>query len=250
MIFDLSAMARPVASTAIGVGIWTTFAWIWFSCPRERRFEMCALAGIAVTAAFGAGIVAGILVGEFALSSLGALFGGALAMIFASPPLRAVERWKWDHLVPAGLAGLAVARVGCLLEGCDFGRLADGGLRVVYGEGTRAWSMHIVEHGLSPSSAISYPVHPFGGYLALWGLAAAIIGALWRRRNPIAGMAASLSALVFFAGGGMIELLREPTTVPHLVEGVSLYPFLYWGAAIVAAGACWRLIDSESPGAS
>ncbi len=185
-----------------------------------------------------------MLVGEAGLSSLGGIAASAVILLFVAPPWQVEKRWLLDGLVPGGIAGLSLARMGCLWEGCDFGGLTEGPLAVVHGAGTRAWEVQVTHYELSPASAVSDPVHPFAAYLALWGLMAAVAGEWWRRRENRPGRAAMVGAIIFFAGGGAIEWLREPETVIQLADGVSAYPSLYWAGAI-GAGLVWSKLDSS-----
>ena len=85
-------------------------------------------------------------------------------------------------------------------------------------------------------SHASLAVHPFGGYLAAWGVVSVVVGEWCRRRGGAAGWAAMVAATVFLVGGGAIEWLREPLTVVRIGEMISAYPFLYWIGAVATAG--------------
>ena len=133
-----------------------------------------------------------------------------------------------DRLFPGGVAGLAIARLGCLIEGCDFGRPWEGLGAVIYDRHSRAWAYHVLEYELSPASPWSLAVHPFAAYLAVWGLCVAGLGEWLRRRSRSDGRGATLSAALFLVGAGVIEWWREPATVPQVTDGLSIYPFIYW----------------------
>ena len=88
-------------------------------------------------------------------------------------------------------------------------------------------------------------VYPFAGYLAVWGLGCAVFGQWWRRRGAGDGKAAVVSGLAFLIGGGAIEWLREPATVVNIADGVSVYPLIYWLAAVAAVvGSRWSKFGS------
>lgn len=244
-IVEIDSGGLPLSSMAIGLGMWVFFGWCWVT-TRERslRTEVLAMLGLAAAAAFAGGYGGARIVGEVGLSSLGAIVA-ATALILFLPLERGVDRWRLlDHLVPGGVAALSVARLGCLFQGCDFGVPTNGAWGVVYDSGTRAWATHVDYLRLSPHSELSLAVHPFALYLGGWGLIAAGLGEWKRRRGGRPGQAMFLSAGVFLAGGGVIEWLREPITVPQIAGGMSVYPFLYiFGALAALAG--WVVMRSS-----
>lgn len=220
---------------AVGLGVWIFFVGVWFATREHRdRWEVFALSGFILVAAFAGGWGAAALVGEQGFSSLGALVGAGAALLLAPGGDSGDWRWRADLLVGPGLAGLAVARVGCLFEGCDFGRPTPGEWGVRYGRQTRAWETQVLELGLDPMSDQSWPVHPFALYLALWGLFSALVAEILRRRGLPRGRAGCFAAGFFFAGGSIIEYTREPATVLQVVEGISVYPMIYFIFALIA----------------
>lgn len=229
----------PVSSVAVGAGIWVFFGWLWWNTPPNRRGQMLAGFGLVTTAAFAGGLVGSLLVSTVGLSSLGAIAGAALAMAGWSRAINSNQWWLIDGMVPAGIAGLSVARVGCLFDGCDFGRIAEWGPAVAYGPESRAWEVHVAEYGLGVMDTASYAVHPFAAYLAGWGLMSAVVGEWLRRRSDRSGNAAVATALLFLAGGGAVEWLREPATVPPSGTGWTVYPFVYWLGTVVIGAAWW-----------
>lgn len=248
MTVETTPTGGPTTAMAIGVGLWVFFGWCWVTAQRRRRGRLVAAFGLVVAAAFGGGVLVSLLDGTVGLSSVGALSGAGLVVAGGLVWRRAATLPLVDHLVAGGLAGLSVARIGCLFEGCDFGRPTDLGPAVVYGDETRAWAVHVAEYGLATNSAESLAVHPFAAYLAGWGLICAGIGEWLRRRGGPPGRAGAVAAIAFLVGGGAIEWLREPVTVWQLAEGWSVYPVLYWlGAGVVAAG-WWQLTSGAASG--
>ena len=129
--------------------------------------------------------------GGSALAALDPIRGDSLAyggfMAGAAATL-AYFAWRrvplWPYLdcaaVGAGI-GTAVTRIGCFLDGCDFGCLADFPLAVSFPPGSPAHTAHAAL-GLLPQGAEgSLPVHPVQLYLVLKGLACAAIAAAWMR---------------------------------------------------------------------
>ncbi len=230
----------------VSVGTLVFLGWVLFAAPSGQRRDVLAAFGLIVAGAFSGGLAHGFIAsGGLALSSLGALAGGAAGLALSA----LVWRWRTlemaDLVVPGGIAGLAVARLGCLFDGCDFGRPAQVGMAVIYDRDTRAWAYHVVEYELSPASPVSLAVHPFAAYLAIWGLISAAMGEVIRRRTGTAGYGALTGAALFLVGGGVIEWWREPATVPNLVEGLSVYPFIYWIGAAVVVVMGWNLTRNK-----
>ena len=241
---ELTQFAGGASGMAIAAGMWVFVVWCWMTGGQDRG-RVVSAGGLMAAGGVGASVLSGWLVGGFGLSSLGAIAGGTAVGLALVGPFRFVDSGDLDCLIPAGVAGLSVARLGCLVEGCDFGRIGEVGPTVVYGSGSRAWEYHVAEYGLSPMSSTSMAVYPFAGYLAIWGLGCAVFGQWWRRRGAADGKAAVVSGVAFLIGGGAIEWLREPATVVNIVDGVSVYPLIYWLAAVAAVvGSRWSKFGS------
>ena len=241
VVVEVGTGGWPVSASALGIGIWVFFAWCWLRAPAVARLELVASFGFVVVAGIAAGLLGGLATDETGLSSLGGVVGAGAALVALIRPWRPQRRWMADHLIPAGVAGLAVARLGCLFQGCDFGRRTDGALAVVHEAGSRAWEFHQTYFEMSAGADTSLAVHPFAAYLALWGLVSALIGEWIRRYNRGPGVAGVACATVFLAGGGAIESMREPATVIQIADGISAYPLLYWMGALAAGLAWWWL---------
>lgn len=232
MTVHISTGGTGVSAIALGLGLLLFFA--AYLAPRKGEGDLAqrlALAGFVAAAALSGGLFASLAVDELGLSSLGAIFGGGLAALLLPKQLGMRRDGTLDLLIPAALAGLGVARLGCLLQGCDFGSVTESPLAVTYPSGTRAWTYHVAAFGHPLVSRESLPVHPFGLYLGLWGIASAALGWWLRRRDAPPGRAGLASGAVFLAGGGIIEWLREPLTVPHYASGLSIYPLIYIAGA-------------------
>lgn len=237
-----------VTAMGAGVGLWVFFGWCLITARRGQRLWLVAVFGLTAAASFAGAFGWARLAGDGGLSSLGAMGGAAVAVVGAVRPWHRENRRLLDRLIPGGLAGLAVARAGCLFDGCDFGRVTEFWPSVVHEATTPAWQVHVAEYGLAPQSDYTLSVHPFALYLAVWGLVSALFGEWLRRRHTGPGAAAMASAALFFAGGGMIEWLREPTTALQLGDGILVYPWVYWSAAVATMWAwrwCWRRGDGR-----
>jgi phosphatidylglycerol:prolipoprotein diacylglycerol transferase len=120
-----------------------------------------------------------------------------------------------DALAPAGALGLAVARVGCFLSGCDFGVPSAAWVTVRY----PAWALpgavrsappaladHATRALVEADAPASLPIHPVQLYEAL--LALALFAALTRlgpRRDALRPL---VLAVGYGLGRFLLELLR------------------------------------------
>jgi phosphatidylglycerol:prolipoprotein diacylglycerol transferase len=111
----------------------------------------------------------------------GGFMAGAAATIgyFA---WRRVPLWPYLDCAAIGAGiGTAVTRLGCFLDGCDFGRLAEFPLAVSFPPGSPAHAAHAALGILPAGAGASLPVHPVQLYLVAKGLLCAGIAAAWMR---------------------------------------------------------------------
>jgi phosphatidylglycerol:prolipoprotein diacylglycerol transferase len=153
--------------------------------------------------------------GEGGLSGYGALFGaclgGALALRWQRARTPALARMgdarAWFDVAALGaLLTIAVARLGCYLQGCDFGRpLSSHAPRWLLRLGTFArpapgasspvWAFQVTRGDLGRDSAFTLPVHPTELYEALGALlllGALLVGRRAQRRHGELFLIASL----------------------------------------------------------
>lgn len=170
-------------------------------------------------------------------ASLGGWLGGGFAAGLA------VHQWTWgrrwaytDVWVPSGLVGMAVARLGCLANGCDFGVLAGWGIR--YAPGTPAFRAHVDRGAIGPEAVQSLPTFPLPVVMAAAILTIAVV-ALATRRRWRSGRTAVGAATAYFAARFVLEFFRAPETVEVLVGPVNLNHLLA-GMGLVATAIFWR----------
>jgi phosphatidylglycerol:prolipoprotein diacylglycerol transferase len=138
---------------------------------------------------------------EGGLSGYGALFGACLGGVLAlrrhrarrTEPLLPHEARSWLDVAALGaLLTACVARLGCYLQGCDFGRpLSERAPRWLARLGTFArpaseasspvWAEQVLHGDLGRDSAFTLPVHPTELYEALGALLLLAV-LLFRRR--------------------------------------------------------------------
>ena len=170
------------------------------------------------------GSFAGVAVGVFAVSAFG----------------RRDWRATSECCVPALAVGLFVGRVGCFLNGCDFGVPTAVPWGVRYPIASAAYRLQM-ENGLVTSGApLSLSVHPTQLYEALFGLM--LLGVLvmpaWRRLAPgsrFFGWVAAYSLCRF-----AVEGLRAHTS-PLVLDALTIGQC--WSVAffLIAVTALWRL---------
>jgi len=171
-----------------------------------------------------------------------ASFGGLAAAGLAAWGVRRglADRAWWrllDAVVPVGFVGLAVARVGCLTAGCDFGRptRAPWGLR--YPFETPAHLAHVAEEWIEPTAPWSLSTHPFPFYLVAVTLVAVLTGI----RCESDGMEATVVAAVYCAGRFVAEFFRSPQTDFVLFGGWFGLNQLWAAIGLTAVGyVIWR----------
>ena len=126
-------------------------------------------------------------------------FGGAL--LFCRRQRMSVLRFA-DCAVPSLCTGLLLTRVGCFLNGCDFGAPSEGPWAVHFPAGSPAFITQQLQ-GVLPRGALeSLAVHPTQLYEAAVGLL--LLGAVhWRRRFS------GQSLVVFTMGYALLRFLIE-----------------------------------------
>jgi phosphatidylglycerol:prolipoprotein diacylglycerol transferase len=183
-------------------------------------------------------------------SVFGVLAGGTLAAgVWLHAHRLPLLRYA-DAAAPAVAIGYAVARLGCLLQGDDFGVVTTCPWGITYPAGTEAWAAHASRGWIPPEAAASLPVVPVQLLLAVAGVAAAVaaLRAAPRRTGAVPGSSMGAVALIFGMARFAAEPLRDDFT--PVAGPLSLPQALALAAAI--AGALLvvraRFIGARSPG--
>jgi phosphatidylglycerol:prolipoprotein diacylglycerol transferase len=117
-------------------------------------------------------------------SLYGGLLAGGLAaglyFHFRNLPVLAYA----DASMPAVALGYVVGRIGCFLNGDDYGTLTNVRWAVVYPPGTEAYQAHLARGWISPGTPWSLPIHPVQLYASLLGLGLFFLLANWRPARP------------------------------------------------------------------
>jgi phosphatidylglycerol---prolipoprotein diacylglyceryl transferase len=121
------------------------------------------------------------------LVAYGGMLGGFLASWYGCHR-RKIELLRWaDVSAPSVVLGTAITRMGCLLFGCDYGKLSNAPWAIRFPKDAPAWKDHVSMHLLSPDAAWSLPVHPTQIYESLAGLAIFGLLMLLRRWRKFSG---------------------------------------------------------------
>jgi phosphatidylglycerol:prolipoprotein diacylglycerol transferase len=201
-----------------------------------RRAERMGLGREAVTVALVVGFFVGLLGARFGfvilhphafdawgaalslrsggLVGLVGLASGATAAAWVARKRGVSVPALFDATAPALGFGVAVTRVGCFLEGCDFGRpLSASAPRWLarlgtFPMGSPAWVEHVSAGALGPTALASLPVHPSELYEAAVGVVLLALALGLGRRSRRAGDLALLVAGAYLALRLVVDLSR------------------------------------------
>lgn len=230
------------------LGMIAALAWGWTLARRQglsgRRALICLLL-MAMSAPVGGRLFYAVTHRELFIQEPGLLWPldlehltmfGALVLAMVTGLLAA--RWLAldvvrlaDALSPGLGLGIGIARVGCFLAGCCFGRITSVPWAVTFPRGSDAHAYQIATN-LNVLFTGPQPVHPtqlYEGVAALFGAALAV----WLLRSKATPGSAFLALLAWYAAFRTAnEFMRAPSlgsSVPHW-----FFPALYGFVALVA----------------
>ena len=161
----------------------------------------------------------------------GGLIGASLTVIIYAR-IKKVSLWKLaDILAPSIALGSMFGRIGCLMNGCCFGRTCD-----------LPWAIHFPgEHYTG-----GQPVHPTQIYDALLNLAL-YAGLAWffRHRRKFDGQIFAIYLMCYAVTRSIVELFRGDYTAPHLHNGLTPAHLLSVGM-ILAGGALLFVLGNRT----
>lgn len=178
-----------------------------------------------------------------------ALFGSLYLLLYRRQPVLAYA----DAAVPAVMLGYAVARIGCFLNGDDFGTVTSVLWAVQFPPGTEAYAAHLNRGLIEAGASLSLPVHPTQLYHSAAGLVLFLLLTRWQGTwsgsrvalamagygllrftiewfrgdvSPVLGPfhASHLFSLAFIMGAGLLWWVKGRATVSHGVQQVTLQP--------------------------
>jgi phosphatidylglycerol:prolipoprotein diacylglycerol transferase len=177
---------------------------------------LMAAAAYAVRSARRSGLDPRAMYWAVASATLGGLFGGHLLDLFVhgwQGPYSILEFWQggksWyggllaggfaaglyfhfrklpvlayaDAGMPALALGYSIGRIGCFLNGDDYGTLSHVPWAVAYPPGTLAHSDHMARGWINSGATSSLPIHPVQLYASVLGLGLLLLLAHWRPRQ-------------------------------------------------------------------
>ncbi len=236
-----------------------SFAWLAVSSRREREapaLRLALLAGFG-GAAIGARALAALLdlpaklaagrashALESGQTAYGALLGLALVYAFVARRRGLEAGPALDRLAaPMGIM-IALARSGCFLAGCDFGRVTSSAWGIRYPAPSPAFRQHLAEGLVLPTDATSLAVHPTQLYEAALGLVVSSVAVAACRRRLRPGAAFAVACVTYAAGRSAIELVRGDLSRGGWA-GVSTAQWL--GLGVLGAVAVWATRPSCAP---
>jgi phosphatidylglycerol:prolipoprotein diacylglycerol transferase len=138
----------------------------------------------------------------------GGLIGASLAVIIFAR-IKKISVWKLaDVLAPSIALGSVFGRMGCLMNGCCYGRACD-----------LPWAIRFPER-IPPSGPPTFPIHPTQIYDALLNLALYLGLAWWfRHRRKFDGQIFALFLMCYALTRSTVEFFRGDYADVHLHNG-------------------------------
>jgi phosphatidylglycerol:prolipoprotein diacylglycerol transferase len=141
--------------------------------------------------------------------AIGAVLGGGLYLLWRGG-WEAVFGFA-DAVAPVFGGGAALLRIGCFLNGCDFGTVTGLPWGVCYGPGTAPFQSQVRQRIIPTSAAETAPVHPVQLYETLFWTAAALallLAPRLRRWELLEGEAATALAVGYAVVRFLFEYIR------------------------------------------
>jgi phosphatidylglycerol:prolipoprotein diacylglycerol transferase len=141
----------------------------------------------------------------------GGLIGASLACILYVR-LKKIPLWKMaDILAPSIALGYVFGRIGCLLNGCCYGKICDLPWAITYPAG----------HGTHPVNSAASPVHPSQIYDSLLSLGLYIGLALLYRRKKFDGQVFAAYLMCYAVTRSIVETFRGDYSDLHIHGGLT-----------------------------
>jgi phosphatidylglycerol:prolipoprotein diacylglycerol transferase len=232
-----------------------------FWLARKRGFErnklIIFLSSVLVSGFAGARILhfltnrSAYASGEYNLFSLSmegfAISGGIMAALlvgwFVSKKIK-LDVWKLGDtsVVFLGL-GIAMARIGCFLNGCCFGKVTNLPLGVRFPELSQAHQYQLA-HGMGNFFGAN-PVHPTQIYEALAAIMGSFLAVYFIRKKSISSGVAILSFGLWFSFFRLVNMRLR--VMPGTFDAPDFfYPVFYLGVMIICACFLYEKLKQNS----
>jgi phosphatidylglycerol:prolipoprotein diacylglycerol transferase len=136
----------------------------------------------------------------------GGLIAGTLAVLVVLNVRKLSFVRYADAMAPATALGVSIARIGCFLNGDDYGTVSHLPWSVQFPAGTEAYADHLPRGWISPNASWSLPVHPVQLYDSLYWLGLFVVLARLSPKRP--GLRFRLFLIVHGAGRFAEQFLR------------------------------------------
>ena len=147
---------------------------------------------------------------------IGAMIAGMIYIRWKKMPL-----WKTaDVLAPSIALGNVFGRIGCLLNGCCFGRVCDAPWAIRFPNGSYAWDQHY-QQGLVGEHDMSLPVHPTEIYDALLNFGVYVFLAWLFRRKKFDGQIFASYLMIYAVFRSIAEYFRGDYPTDHVHAGLT-----------------------------
>ena len=155
------------------------------------------------------------------LVAYGGMIGGFLASWYGCRK-RGIPLLHWaDVSAPAVVLGTGITRIGCLLNGCDYGRRSDLPWAVSFPRDSAAWLLHQRVYGLPMDALRSFRVHPTQIYESVVGLSLFALLMVMRRRRTFSGQVFLAWVIGYGTLRPFIEMLRDDVEERGNIPGLS-----------------------------
>lgn len=134
---------------------------------------------------------------------------GLLAGIIISSWVLKLKRGVLDDFAFALPVGMAIHRIGCLIEGCCYGRPSSLPWAVSYGAGSEAFRIHPLLSG-PDAGMVSVPVHPVQAYEIILCMVLVFLLYRFRRRAKLPGDLFLYSIIFYCLIWFGCEWVRDP----------------------------------------
>jgi phosphatidylglycerol:prolipoprotein diacylglycerol transferase len=162
----------------------------------------------------------------------GLMAGAAAVLLFLK--IRKISLLTYADVIAPGVAlAVALGRIGCFLNGDDFGSLSRLPWAVRFPAGTEAYADHVTRGWIAPTDALSLPVHPVQLYATLVWLGFFVVLVVYRPGRP--GLRLALFACLQGVGRFVEQYFRgdfRPVLGPlSLTQLISLF-FIAMGVGV------------------